>query len=216
MKKAKKVLALLLCAVLLIGASVAGTLAFLTSKATVTNSFTVGKVVLGEDGEAGLDETKVDEYGVAVTPAERVTANTYKLIPGHTYTKDPTVHVGANSEACWLFVQVENGIADIEAATTTGEDPYTTISEQVVAYGWTLLDGETNIYYKAAAKTGEDGEDYRVFDKFRLKEDAVVSSYASASITVTAYAIQADGFVDKNNNGTAADEAWEAAPSDWK
>lgn len=104
MKKAKKIVALLLCAVLLIGASVAGTLAFLTSKATVTNSFTVGKVVLGEDGKAGLDEAKVDEYGVAVTPATRVTENTYKLIPGHTYTKDPTVHVGANSEACAPWV----------------------------------------------------------------------------------------------------------------
>ena len=216
MKKAKKVLVLLLCAVLLISASVAGTLAFLTSKATVTNTFTVGKVNLGEDGKAGLDETKVDEYGVAVTPTERVTANTYKLIPGHTYMKDPIVHVGANSEACWLFVRVDNGIADIEAATTAGEDPYTKISEQVEANGWTLLDGKTNIYYKAAAKTGEDGADYDVFAEFRLKDNAEVSSYESESITVTAYAIQADGFVDKNSNGTAADEAWEAAPSDWK
>ena len=202
MKKAKKIVALLLCAVLLIGASVAGTLAFLTSKATVTNSFTVGKVVLGEDGKAGLDEAKVDEYGVAVTPATRVTENTYKLIPGHTYTKDPTIHVGANSEACWLFVKIDNGIANIEAATTTGDDPYTKIAEQIVANGWTLLDGETNIYYKEATKTGETGVDYTVFGSFRLATNADVSSYASAKITVTAYAIQKDGL-------TVA-EAWTA------
>ena len=202
MKKAKKIVALLLCAVLLIGASVAGTLAFLTSKATVTNSFTVGKVVLGEDGKAGLDEAKVDEYGVAVTPAERVTENTYKLIPGHTYTKDPTVHVGANSEACWLFVKVENGIANIEAATTTGEDPYTSIADQIVANGWKKLDGETNIYYKEAAKTGDTGADYVVFGNFRLATDAAVANYASAKITVTAYAIQKDGLT--------VTEAWAA------
>ena len=202
MKKAKKIVALLLCAVLLIGASVAGTLAFLTSKATVTNSFTVGKVVLGEDGKAGLDEAKVDEYGVAVTPASRVTENTYKLIPGHTYTKDPTVHVGANSEACWLFVKVENGIANIEAATATGEDPYTKIAEQVTANGWTLVGGETNIYYKEAAKTGDTGADYIVFGNFRLATNAAVSDYASAKITVTAYAIQKDGLT--------VDEAWTA------
>ena len=61
MKNAKKILVLLLCAVLLVGASVAGTLAYLTSQATVTNSFTVGKVVLGGDAQAGLDEAKVDE-----------------------------------------------------------------------------------------------------------------------------------------------------------
>ena len=202
MKKAKKIVALLLCAVLLIGASVAGTLAFLTSKATVTNSFTVGKVVLGEDGKAGLDEAKVDEYGVAVTPAERVTENTYKLIPGHTYTKDPTVHVGANSEACWLFVKVENGIANIEAATTASEDAYTKIAEQVTANGWTLVDGETNIYYKEAAKTGDTGADYVVFGNFRLATDAAVANYASAKITVTAYAIQKDGLT--------VTEAWAA------
>lgn len=209
MKKAKKIVALLLCAVLLIGASVAGTLAFLTSKATVTNSFTVGKVVLGEDGKAGLDEAKVDEYGVAVTPAARVTENTYKLIPGHTYTKDPTVHVGANSEACWLFVKVENGIANIEAATATGEDPYTKIAEQVTTNGWTLVDGETNIYYKEAAKTGDTGADYIVFSNFRLATNADVSSYASAKITVTAYAIQKDGLTVAEA-WTALEEAYPA------
>lgn len=193
MKQAKKIVALLLCAVLLIGASVAGTLAYLTSQATVTNSFTVGKVVLGGENEQGLDEAKVDEYGVADSSAARVTTNTYKLIPGHTYTKDPTVHVGANSEACWLFVKVENGIAGIEAATTDGEDPYTNIAGQIVANGWTKLDGETDIYYKEAAKTGDDGADYVVFRNFRLATDAAVSSYASAKITVTAFAIQKDG-----------------------
>ncbi len=203
MKNAKKILVLLLCAVLLVGASVAGTLAYLTSQATVTNSFTVGKVVLGGDAQAGLDEAKVDEYGVAVTPAERVTSNTYKLIPGHTYIKDPTVHVGANSEACWLFVKIDNGIADIEAETvTSGEDPYTDIEDQVIANGWLPLAGETNIYYKEADKTGETGVDYIVFRNFRLATNADVASYASAKITVTAYAIQKDGL-------TVA-EAWTA------
>lgn len=196
MKNAKKILVLLLCAVLLVGASVAGTLAYLTSQATVTNSFTVGKVVLGGDAQAGLDEAKVDEYGVAVSPAERVIINTYKLIPGHTYTKDPTVHVGANSEACWLFVKIDNGIANIEADTATGEDPYTKIAEQVTANGWALLAGETNIYYKAAAKTDETGDDYIVFKEFRLATDADVASYADKNIVVTAFAIQKDGLTE--------------------
>jgi len=212
MKKVKKVVALLLCAVLLMGATVAGTLAYLTSKATVTNSFTVGKVVLGEDGKAGLDEAKVNEYGepvdvdnkvVTLENAPRTTANTYKLIPGHTYTKDPTIHVGANSEACYLFVKVENGIAGIEADAVTGGDSYTKIADQITTInGWTKLDGEGNIYYKEAAKTGDNGADYVVFGNFRLAKNADVSSYASEKITVTAYAIQKDGL-------TAA-EAWDA------
>ena len=215
MKKATTILALLLCVVLLIGASVAGTLAFLTSRSTVTNTFTVGKVNLGDDGEAGLDEAKVNEYGEKLnasdgvwkegeTLAARVTSNEYKLIPGHTYTKDPTVHVGANSEACWLFVKVDNGIAAIEAATTTGADPYTKIAEQITGtqYGWTKLDGEENIYYKEAAKTGDDGVDYPVFGNFRLATNADVSGYANANITVTAYAIQKDGLT--------VTDAWDA------
>lgn len=201
MKKAK-IIALLLCVLLVMGAAVAGTLAYLTSKATVTNSFTVGKVVLGGDGKAGLDETKVDEYGDAVDPASRVTENTYKLIPGHTYTKDPIVHVGADSEACWLFVKIDNGIAEIEAANAGGEKPYTKISGQIKANGWTLLDGKSNIYYKEAPRTGDDGADYAVFEKFRLSTDADVSRYGSARITVTAFAIQKDGL--------EAAEAWSA------
>ncbi|MBR2879630.1 MAG: SipW-dependent-type signal peptide-containing protein [Oscillospiraceae bacterium] len=203
MKKTKKILALLLCAVLLVGASVAGTLAFLTAKAEITNTFTVGQVSF--DADSALDEAKVDEYGVAVSPAQRVTANTYKLIPGHTYTKDPTIHMGADSEACYLFVKVENGIAAIEAATVSGG--YTNIDGQIKANGWTLLDGETNIYYKEAAATGASGADYPIFGEFKLKDDAVVSGYATkdnanANITVTAYAIQKDGLSVK--------QAWDA------
>ena len=71
MSKTKKVLALLLCAVLLVGATITGTLAYLSQTTeTVTNTFTVGKVSLGTDTdndglvEGGLDEAKVNEYGV--------------------------------------------------------------------------------------------------------------------------------------------------------
>ena len=104
--KAKKVLALVLCAALLVAGSVAATLAYLTSKTeVVTNTFTVGSLSIT------LDEAKVTEYGVAVPGENRVMANAYKLIPGHNYLKDPTVHVAKGSEECYVFVKVENGIA---------------------------------------------------------------------------------------------------------
>jgi len=226
MKKAKKIVALLLCAVLLIGASVAGTLAYLTHKTgTVTNTFTVGKVDLGEAGE-GLDEAKVNVYGepvdennnvVELTNAPRTTSNQYKLIPGHTYTKDPTLHIKAGSEPCYVFVKVVNDIADIEA---TGN---TTIAAQMAAKGWTAVAEGSNIYYQATPMDARNGQvNVTVFENFKLKTDADFSSYVdengavSATITVIGYAIQADGFVDNNNNNTAADEAWAAAPADWK
>ena len=188
MKTKTKVFALSLCAVLLVAVTVFTTVAFLKSSDSVTNTFTVGKVAIT------LDEAKVDEYGATVSGAARVKANTYKLIPGHAYTKDPTVHFAAGSEASWLFVKVENGLAAIEADNA--------IAAQITAKGWTALDGAAGVYYKSVAANNTSAAiDYSVFDSFKLTDDADVSGYTNAEIKVTAYAIQADGF-------TAAAAAW--------
>ena len=75
MKTKSKALLLTLCAVLLVAASVLGTMAYLTSSAEVKNTFTIGKV------EIKLDEAKVTADGIPVEGAARVTANSYKLMP---------------------------------------------------------------------------------------------------------------------------------------
>lgn len=179
MKQAKKVLLLVLCAVLLVGASVAGTVAYLTSQDAVTNTFTVGKV------EITLDESKVDEYGVADMSADRVDANTYKLVPGHTYVKDPIVHVDSESENCFLYVKVENAIAGIEADTT--------IAAQLAANGWTPVATGSNVYYYKDVCGA--GFNIPTFTQFKIKEDAQdLSAYKDLQIVVTAYAVQHDGF----------------------
>ena len=100
MKTKSKALLLTLCAVLLIAASVLGTMAYLTSSAEVKNTFTVGKV------EIKLDEAKVTADGIPVEGADRVTANSYKLMPGTTYTKDPTVTVLKGSEDSYVRMKV--------------------------------------------------------------------------------------------------------------
>lgn len=100
MKTKSKALLLTLCAVLLVAASVLGTMAYLTSTDTVTNTFTVGKV------EIKLDEAKVTADGIPVESADRVTANSYKLMPGTTYTKDPTVTVLKGSEDSYVRMKV--------------------------------------------------------------------------------------------------------------
>ena len=179
----KKSIALVMMAVLLVAASVMGTLAYLTSKDSVKNTFTVGKVAIT------LDEAYVDVYGAPIENAARVRANEYKLIPGHAYTKDPIVHFAAGSEASWLFVKVENGIADIEADTK--------IAAQITANGWTALTGVDGVYYqKVDANTNTEAKNYPVFETFKLDGEANVSLYADAEVKVTAYAIQADGFTD--------------------
>lgn len=191
MTRKTKALTMALCAVLLVVTTVFATMAFLTSQDSVTNTFTYGKV------EITLDEADVKTDGTyESTKDARVDANKYKLIPGHTYIKDPTIHVDDKSEDCWLFVKVENGL---EGAEATGD---TTIAAQMAKDdNWTLVDG-TNIYaYKAIVSAGDD---VVVFESFKIAGDAVVADYGEKKIDVTAYAIQADGFK------TAA-EAWENA-----
>lgn len=116
MKTKSKALLLTLCAVLLVAASVLGTMAYLTSSAEVKNTFTVGKV------EIKLDEAKVTADGIPVEGADRVTANSYKLMPGTTYTKDPTVTVLNGSEASYVRMKVTfNNATEIIALCTDPE-----------------------------------------------------------------------------------------------
>ena len=190
-RKLRKAILTLCSALLLVSLSIGATLAYLTSTSeVVTNTFTAGNVTIT------LDEAKVDEYGVSDANAARVTGNEYKLIPGRTYTKDPTVHVAAGSEDCWLFVKVENGL---------GEDEDTIVT-QMNTNGWTLVADETNVY--AYKETVSAKENVVVFNTFTLDGDADVVNLTSAQIVITAYAVQADGF-------TTAGAAWLAAPA-WK
>lgn len=197
-KKLRKLLTLVSCAVLLVCVTVAGTVAYLTSTTNVVeNTFAVGKVAIT------LDEAKVDEYGVPVEGADRVAKNNYKLMPGHTYTKDPTIHVQSGSEVSYLFVKVVDGIAAIQDATT--------IANQMSTNGWVKLDAEgvENVYYynkTVDARTA--AQDVKVFETFKVKSDANVSTYTGATITVQAYAVQADGF-------DSAATAYAAAPCTW-
>lgn len=195
MKTKSKALLLTLCAVLLVAASVLGTMAYLTSTDTVENTFTVGNV------QIKLDEAKVNPDGTAVTPAERVKANEYKLMPGHTYTKDPTVHVDANSEDSYIFVKVENGIADFEAGEGPGYEP---IAKQMENLGWAKLttsDG-SEVYYKPydTSKTESASTELIVFNNFKIAGDANTKNgwgdITAAKVIVNAYAVQMDGFDD--------------------
>ena len=197
MGKKTKALLLALCAVALVVTTVFSTMAYLTSKDSVTNTFTVGKVAI-----------TLDEADVTNNTSSRVQRNAYHLLPGNTYTKDPTVHVAANSEDSWIFVKVENGIAAFEAATSTEEGGYKTIAEQITANGWTALDGVTGVYYKSYDKS-TTGADLVVFENFKMADNANnVDGWGNISadttkVTVTAYAVQKDGF-------TTASAAWTA------
>lgn len=197
MKKNKilKTLGLFGCAILLVAVSIAGTMAFMTDSKTVTNTFTVGSVKIT------LDEAKVDVYGTKDGTNRVITGNSYKLIPGHTYAKDPTIYVDAESENCWLFVKVVNDIQTIESNDTADK----TIAKQMEEKGWKLVAGAANVYAYNAIST--KGDKVIVFDTFTIDDDVnntTLETYKGKTVVVTAYAIQADGF-------DTADKAWAAA-----
>ena len=120
----KKIITLAIATVMLITVTVGATIAWLTAESEeVTNTFTVGniKILLNEAdvniehkgssdsitsieyNEFVNDDSKVSEY----KDAGRVPGNTYKLIPGSTYFKDPKVTILEGSEKCYVYVKVK-------------------------------------------------------------------------------------------------------------
>jgi predicted ribosomally synthesized peptide with SipW-like signal peptide len=201
------------CALVLMFATIAGTIAYLTSTATIQNTFTSGKVAIT------MDEAKVDIYGVKVTPETRVTgsdpdtANIYKLLPGKEYIKDPIIHVEAKSEKCLLYVKIKNEIKAIE-------DTNETIAAQLDK-NWTKLseNGNESIwYYESEVDASTGAKDINVFESFTIDKNIQdLSAYEGKTITVTAYAIQADGVVTQASDfADKAAKTWAAAPADWK
>ncbi len=107
----KKIVALCLCVALAVVAIGGATLAYFTDTDEANNTFTVGNV------EIKLDETNVDD-----PQGDRVQENSYKLIPGVSYVKDPTITVLKGSEDCYVRMKVTlNNASKIIAMCTDPE-----------------------------------------------------------------------------------------------
>ena len=206
MKTKSKALLLTLCAVLLVAASVLGTMAYLTSRDQVVNTFTVGSVAIT------LDETDVDN---STTSADRDQANSYKLMPGHTYAKDPMVTVLNGSESSYIKMTVTFSKAnELDAIFDPDGATLTTIFNGYDSSNWTYKGNTKNaadntrtyeFWYKeaVAAPDGNVALD-ALFDSITVPGSITneqLKTIEGMTITVNAYAIQADGFTD-------ADEAW--------
>lgn len=184
----KKLLSIALATIVAVMAISGASLAWLQdTTSTVTNTFTKGLV------DIDLYETK---------DSQKVLANSYKMVPGDTLTKDPTVEVLAVSEACWLFVKVEKS------------ENFATYLTYSIADGWTELTEGSGVYYRAVEDKGEN-QTFAVLkdNEVTVKEGVTVAQMNALDnngleMEFTAYAIQSANIADANNNGTAADEAW--------
>ena len=200
MKKFKWITTLTLAAV--IGsAAVTGTLAWYTANDEITNTFTVGNI------EMTLTETKIGTENEMTSEDQQ-----YKIVPGVDIKKDPTVTIQANSEDCYVFVQVLDSLTDVDGIS-------------IEAYGdkWELKDANSHIYqYKFAEgdkayvvpKSDKDTTLQAVFKTIKVDGDLVTPDVLggigeSDRIEVKVYAHQAEG-VTKENAIAAAKKHFEA------
>lgn len=175
----KRYMWLMISAALALTVVVGSTLAYLIASSNrVENTFTIGDV------------------GITLT---ETTGSDYKLTPGAAVTKDPTVTVKAKSEACWVFVKI------------THSTDFDNLCIYSTADGWTALEGESGVYYQRIEKAPVNTrlavlKDNTVTIRDTVTEEQLNAITAKPTLTVYAYAIQADGLAN-------AKIAWQALNS---
>lgn len=162
--KENKRIMIIICATTLIASICAGTtVALLTAvSGPVENVFTIGNIDLE------LAET---------------TGNSYKMIPGHSIKKDPTVTVKTGSEDCWLFIKIDK---------TEGFDNY--FSYQLED-GWTHLGGFDGVYYRSIVNVKTNVsfnilKNNSITVRDDLTEEKMSAITSQPQIVFTAYAVQ--------------------------
>ncbi len=179
-----KRIGIIVLAIILMCIGTGGTLAWLSdSSGPVKNTFTVGNIdiTLGE------------------------TTTSYKMVPGNTIAKDPKITVKGGSEACWLFVKIEESVPSALSSTYAFDD---FISYTLTA-GWKPLDNVSGVYYMEIPAGESDQPFYVLKDNQVTVPDTVTKEMMDAleqaeempELTFTAYAIQKD-------NITSAADAW--------
>ena len=181
----KRTLALILALVLVFGAAVGGTIAYLTdTTGPVENTFTVGDI-----GDLTLTET---------------TGGSYTVVPGVNLAKNPTVAYDSdanNDVAVYVFVKVTapdwTVAADNKTYTksTKSADPALSFT---IDNSWTYLtkDGSDYIYYAAVNAATDFSASVISGNSITVSADIVDSEIETLAGTLTfaAYAIQQSGF----------------------
>lgn len=179
MKTVRKTLILAACAMLLVCATVVGTLAWLTDKTDpVVNTFTVGNI--------------------DITLAE--TTENYKMVPGNTIDKDPTATVKEGSEDCYLFVKLEKSANFDNFMTYTVADGWTQLPDVDGVYYRKVTNVTEDQSFGVLA-----GDQVQVKDEVTKEQMDGLKEGTYPTLTVTAYASQ---LMNGETEFTAA-EAWE-------
>lgn len=191
MKNTKKILVLALAALLLVAVSIGGTIAYLTAQsAEVANTFTPTGIAIS------LTETK---------------GNSFKLIPGETYDKDPVVAVADTTNVdIWLYVKIvdESAASYLSVYDCTLYD-VDSEGNKTAANDWTQGDGTkipSNVYYREVKDTDPvqswkliEGDTITVSTE--LGGDNLAMPTTNAKLTYKAFAVQ--------SANVTAEKGWE-------
>ena len=203
--KGVKVITLVLAFVLVIGASISGTLAWLTAKTgEVKNTFTSAEL-FGSEGGLTLTEQKAsaNSDGTYTLTSETTTnGNAYNILPGVDIPKDPMVSVTNLEESAYLYIKVTENLPS-------------GLTYEIDSRYWAVLDNTNypGIYvYKGASAANNvisaSDSNMKTFTAPILAGNkiTVAGTYDGTSddlsLAFEAYMVQATG------NGTNAATAW--------
>ena len=180
----KKVLAMLLSLVLVIGCVAGGTLAWLTATSNeVNNVFTTSDI--------GVTLEESDDLNL-------------KMVPGWTITKDPKATVTAGSEDCYLFVKVEKSANFDDFMTYAIAEGWTELSDGVYYIIFDSKDAENENKMGTAYSVLKDDQ-VKVKDTVTKEDMKALTDDTKPSLSFTAYAVQL--YRENGTQFTAAD-AW--------
>ncbi len=174
----KKKIAIAIAAAALAGTcAIGGTLAWLTDAAAKTNTFTVGDV------DVSITETTSD----------------YKILPGATIAKDPTITITDDSEDCYLFAYIDNAL--LIGGTSVAEFNVNTTDPSKDM--WEAVDGKDGLYVLVDAEgepkvvnAEDEDKTFDFFTEVTIDGDTVtvdnIQQLDGKTVKVYAYAHQAE------------------------
>ena len=131
-----------------------------------------------------LNESDLKADGTLDTSQKVIANNDYKMIPGLTLLKDPTVTVEKGSEACWLFIKVEEeGVSGKIDGTDISYNVDEFLTYIVDPTYWTKLEGyekedEYCVYYYKGdllKKSLEKSESFCILEDNQLQVNASIT-----------------------------------------
>lgn len=196
----KKKIAIAIAAAALAGTcAIGGTLAWLTSTDTVTNTFTVGNVM--------LDVTETGETSGS---------NSYTIAPGDPFKKDPEVTLKGGSQDSYVFATIVNSTTGDSRITPEGIANDDAVGTKIANGAWELIyvnvaqNGTSTHVYRYTGNRLAEGKDYisapsedlalgDLFGTATLNSEFDVDGTSSSTaiegdIVVKGYAIQAASF----------------------